>query len=110
MANEVNIMLPEGKKRLVIAACIIMYFNYMVINTPFLQTTMPKENYGAAQGMIAFAGSAGRTICGTVAGAFLNSGAPMEQSLDQIYLVFGVCLIVVFVMGMLGVKVQDDKV
>lgn len=28
-----------------------------VINTPFLQTTMPKESYGAAQGMIAFAGS-----------------------------------------------------
>lgn len=32
MANEVNIELQEGKKRLVIAACIIMYFNYMVIN------------------------------------------------------------------------------
>lgn len=78
-----------------------------VINTPFLQTTMPKENYGAAQGMIAFAGSAGGTICGAVAGAFLNSGAPMEQSLGRIYLVFGICLIVVFVMGMLGVKTED---
>ncbi|MGI6071155.1 MAG: MFS transporter [Blautia sp.] len=70
-----------------------------VINTPYLQTTMPKENYGAAQGMIAFAGSAGGTICGAIAGAFLNSGAPMETSLSRIYLFFGVCLVVIFVMG-----------
>ena len=79
-----------------------------VINTPFLQTIMPKENYGAAQGMIAFAGSAGGTICGAVAGAFLNSGAPLEQSLSRIYLVFGICLIVVLLMGMFCVKTPEE--
>lgn len=85
----------------------VAYACDQVINTPFLQTTMPKENYGAAQGMIAFAGSAGGTICGAVAGAFLNSGAPMEQSLSRIYLVFGICLAVVFAIGLLGVKNQE---
>ena len=87
----------------------VAYACDQVINTPFLQTTMPKENYGAAQGMIAFAGSAGGTICGAVAGAFLNSGAPMEQSLSRIYLVFGICLAVVFAIGLLGVKNQEGK-
>ncbi len=75
-----------------------------VINTPYLQTTMPREHYGAAQGMIAFSGSAGGTICGAIAGAFLNSGAPMEASLSRIYLLFGVCLGVVFLMGLLGIR------
>ena len=32
MAGNVNIELDNRKKGLVIAACIIMYFNYMVIN------------------------------------------------------------------------------
>lgn len=79
-----------------------------VINTPFLQTTMPRENYGAAQGMIAFAGSAGGTVCGAVAGAFLNSGAPMEQSLSRIYLVFGICLAAVFLLGMFGISRKNE--
>lgn len=87
----------------------VAYACDQVINTPYLQTTMPKENYGAAQGMIAFAGSAGGTICGAVAGAFLNSGAPMEKSLGSIYLIFGLCLVAVFLIGLMGVKVQAKK-
>lgn len=82
----------------------VAYACDQVINTPYLQTTMPRENYGAAQGMIAFAGSAGGTVCGAVAGAFLNSGAPMEVSLGRIYLVFGVLLLAVFVIAVVWVK------
>lgn len=87
----------------------VAYACDQVINTPYLQTTMPRENYGAAQGMIAFAGSAGGTVCGAAAGAFLNSGAPMEESLSWIYLLFGVCLLAVFFIGMLWVKTGDKE-
>lgn len=87
----------------------IAYACDQVVNTPYFQTTMPKENYGAAQGMMAFGASAGGTVCGAVAGAFLNSGAPMEESLSKIYLTFGICLLAVFVIGLTCVRIPNAK-
>ena len=54
----------------------VAYACDQVINTPFLQTTMPKRKLQRGPGMIAFAGSTGGTICGAVAGSILKQRRP----------------------------------
>ncbi|MCB5713489.1 MFS transporter [Lactonifactor sp. BIOML-A3] len=79
-----------------------------VVNTPYLQSTMPKENYGAAQGMLIFAGSAAGTVCGAVSGVILNRDAPLEESLGMIFLIFGICLFLIFIIGLTSVRTRAE--
>ena len=76
MAGNVNIELDNRKKGLVIAACIIMYFNYMVINLGCgvaLPRLLTEINAMSIYAVVTVFSSVGLMIASPVAGKFSDT-------------------------------------
>ncbi|MDL2219167.1 MFS transporter [Ruminococcaceae bacterium OttesenSCG-928-O06] len=81
-----------------------------VISSAYMQTTMPTEKLGFAQGFMVFCSSSGMTMANAIAGTIVNMGQSLQTSIPIVFLVSAAAVSVIFFMGVFVIKRAKNEV
>lgn len=75
-----------------------------IISSAYMQTTMPTEKLGFAQGFMVFCASLGMTLANAVAGTIVNIGDRLDVSIPIVFCIGAAALSIIFFQGLFAVK------